>query len=136
MNVLRTIVCVEDDPDIRTIIELSLSHVGGYEVHIFEDGPTALLEIDKVSPDLIILDVMMPGMDGFETLSYLRRMSKTEETPVIFMTAKAQKREIQRYISAGAIDVIIKPFDPMTLSGEVQRIFDQWLLAPAVQTVG
>lgn len=75
------------------------------------------------APDLILLDVMMPGMDGPATLSALHALPETTSTPVIFMTAKVQKIEIENYRKMGAIDVIPKPFDPMTLAQTVRDIW-------------
>ena len=74
------------------------------------------------SPDLILLDMMMPHMDGLQTLQRLRADARTREIPVIFMTARAQRAEIESYLSAGAVGIITKPFDPMQLASEVRRI--------------
>jgi len=75
------------------------------------------------APDLILLDVIMPGMDGLATLEALRRLPPSLETPVVFMTAKVQAQEVARYRQLGAADVIAKPFDPMTLSDSVRAIW-------------
>lgn len=125
MTELERICCVEDDFDIRTILELSLSDIGGYEVQLFEDGPCALAGLPELSPQLIMLDMMMPGMNGLEVLSALRKSEQFAKTPVVFMTAKAQSHELDAYISAGAQSVIVKPFDPMTLPDQVKEIWSR-----------
>ncbi len=125
MTELNTIACVEDDEDIRSIIELTLSDIKGWNVTLFSDGGKALDGIEAASPQLIVLDVMMPGMDGLETLAKIRAIAGFEETPAIFMTAKAQPTEMTRYIDAGAVGVIVKPFDPMTLAEQIQDLWSK-----------
>ncbi|WP_306016311.1 response regulator [Oceanicaulis sp. MMSF_3324] len=121
---LERIACVEDDLDIRTILEMSLSEVGGFSVELYEDGPSALAALTGEPPQLIMLDMMMPGMNGLEVLKALRRRPEYQDTPVVFMTAKAQSHELDTYIEAGAQTVIVKPFDPMTLPNEILKIWD------------
>ncbi len=121
---LRRILCVEDDADIRAIAEMALEMVGEFDVLICASGGDALDRVSDFAPDLIMLDVMMPGMDGPTTLQCLRANPVTAAIPVIFLTAKVQPSEIQYYQSLGALDVIAKPFDPMRLSDEVRRIFN------------
>lgn len=121
---LEHIACVEDDPDIRMILEMSLSDIGGFRVELFEDGPSALDMLQTSSPQLIMLDMMMPGMNGLEVLSALRKQERFAQTPVVFMTAKAQAHELSAYIEAGAQSVIVKPFDPMTLPEKVMKIWE------------
>ena len=89
----------------------------------FTTGGEALDKADEFAPDLILLDVMMPGMDGPSTLETLRKLEQTQETPVIFMTAKTQSHEIERFRNLGALDVITKPFDPMTLADVIKGIW-------------
>ncbi len=116
--------CVEDDPDIRTLIELALRDVGGLEVRACGSGPQALELLPRLNPDVILLDVMMPEMDGMETCERIR--STTDKPPpVIFMTAKVQPREVERYMALGAIGVIAKPFDPMRLATEVRHLWQE-----------
>ena len=122
---LERICCVEDDFDIRTILDLSLSDIGGYQVELFEDGPSALKGLPTIQPQLIMLDMMMPGMNGLEVLGALRQSEQFAQTPVVFMTAKAQSHELDSYISAGAQSVIVKPFDPMTLPDQVEDIWKE-----------
>ncbi|MCH7486189.1 MAG: response regulator [Proteobacteria bacterium] len=121
---LTKILCVEDEPDIQAIAKLALETVGGFTIETCSSGREALLKAPEFGPDLILLDVMMPGMDGPETLQALRALPGFETTPVIFMTAKAMASEIQKYKELGALDVIPKPFDPMTLSDQIKAIWN------------
>ena len=114
---------VEDDPDIRTVARMSLETVGGFQVLGCSSGAEALERVEAFAPDLILLDVMMPGMDGLETLQSLRLLPCAREVPVVFMTAKVQAEEVVRYREAGAVDVISKPFDPMALPATVREIW-------------
>ena len=120
---LTKILCVEDEPDIRVIARMALVTVGGFTVETCISGTEAVQKAPGFAPDLILLDVMMPGMDGPETFLELRALPGFEATPVIFMTAKAMAPEIQKYKDLGALDVIPKPFDPMTLSDQIKAIW-------------
>jgi CheY-like chemotaxis protein len=111
---------VDDEPDIREVVELSLGLDPGFVVQACGSGEEALAVAAAWMPDLILLDVMMPVMDGPATLVRLRENAKTAGIPVIFMTARAQAREVDRFRSLGAIGVIPKPFDPMTLAAAVR----------------
>ena len=118
---LRSVLLVDDEPDIRTIGAMSLSRVGKLEVKTASSGAEALKLAAEWNPDVVLLDVMMPDMDGPATLVELR---KTMKTPVIFMTAKVLRDEVDRWMSLGAIGVIRKPFDPMKLPSEVRAIVE------------
>ncbi|MBX3676889.1 MAG: response regulator [Rhodocyclaceae bacterium] len=120
---LNKILLAEDEPDIRTVAELALASVGGFTVHLCEDGAHALAELPGFAPDLVMLDVMMPNMDGPTTLAELRKLPQGKDVPVIFMTAKVQQAEIEGYKRLGAIGVIPKPFDPMTLADKVRELW-------------
>ncbi len=121
---LRSILYVEDEADIQAVARLALEAVGGFSVTICSSGTEAVERAPEVRPDLILLDVMMPGMDGVDTLRALRDVPATAATPVIFMTAKAQQAEIRNYRELGALDVIAKPFDPMALSDQIREIYE------------
>ncbi|WMC10591.1 response regulator [Oceanimonas pelagia] len=121
----KRILYVEDDEDIREIARLALEVVGGFEVMLCASGEQALADAAAFAPDIILLDVMMPGMDGPSTLSALRRLPAVSDTPVAFMTAKIQPREIAAYREMGAADVIAKPFDPMTLPEQIRTIWQK-----------
>jgi CheY-like chemotaxis protein/HPt (histidine-containing phosphotransfer) domain-containing protein len=112
---------VDDEPDIREIVELSLGLDHDLSVHSCASGGEALRAASDWPPDLILLDVMMPGMDGPATLARLRGAPQTADIPVVFMTARAQTRELEHFRSLGAAGVIAKPFDPLTLAGIVRH---------------
>lgn len=120
MPKLERILCVEDDPDIQAVIRLALERVGGFIVKLCMSGREALDSVAGFRPDLILLDVMMPGMDGPGTLLALRRLPEAATLPVLFMTAKVQHDEVAHFLSLGALAVIAKPFDPMTLAQEIR----------------
>ena len=139
---LNRILYVEDEPDIQTIARIALETVGGFTVEICSSGGEeamdecwmeaiesadneALEKVDGFAPDLILLDVMMPDMDGPTTMHALRSQTSASETPIIFITAKVQTQEVESYKALGAIDVIAKPFDPMTLSSKIQDIWSK-----------
>ena len=120
---LCRILYVEDEPDIRAIAQMALEAVGGFSVIACASGSEALAAAATAQADLLLLDVMMPGMDGPDTLKALRALTATANTPVIFMTAKVQAAEVAQYRELGAIDVLHKPFDPMELSAQISRIW-------------
>jgi DNA-binding response OmpR family regulator len=120
MSTLR-ILHVDDEPDIRELVEISLALDPDLSVKSCSSGSDALAAAVDWSPDLVLMDVMMPMMDGPQTLSHLREHAKTVEIPVVFMTARAQARELAHFLSLGAAGVIPKPFDPMTLASKVKQ---------------
>ena len=120
---LATILYVEDEPDIRAVAQMALEAVGGFSVIACASGAEALAAAPAAAADLLLLDVMMPGMDGPSTLKALRDLPGCAGTPVIFMTAKVQAAEIAQYRELGALDVIHKPFDPMELSAQISSIW-------------
>ena len=125
MNKLQRILYIEDEPDIQAVASLALEAIGGFTVRVCSSGAEALREGPAYQPDLILLDVMMPGMDGPSTLRALRELDTLRAVPVVFMTAKVQPGEVSHYLSLGACSVIAKPFDPMTLATQVQDIWSQ-----------
>lgn len=120
---LKSILYVEDEPDIRAIALMALEAVGGFDVVACASGRDALIAAPGTKPDLLLLDVMMPDLDGPTTLKALREIPATSQTPVIFMTAKVQAAEIAAYKALGALEVIPKPFDPMELSAQIRQIW-------------
>jgi two-component system OmpR family response regulator len=120
---LERILYVEDDPDIQAIAMMVLDSISGFAVEPCSSGSEALVKAVAFAPDLVLLDVMMPGMDGPETLKALRQFPELQKTPVVFMTAKVQPQEIQEYMALGAVGVIAKPFDPMTLTQQLQDVW-------------
>ncbi|HJV22445.1 MAG TPA: response regulator [Holophagaceae bacterium] len=124
-SALKKILLVEDDPDIRTVAQLSLETLGGFELCLAPSGQEALDLAPGFAPDLFILDVMMPGLDGPGTLAGLRRVPALAATPVIFMTAKVQPQEVAHLKSLGALEIISKPFDPMTLPDQIRAVWER-----------
>lgn len=125
MSKLQRVLYVEDEQDIRTIAKLALEMVGGLEVKICATGEEALREAEAFAPDMVLLDVMMPGMDGPTTLQHLRAIPGLTHVPVVFMTAKVQPAEVAQYKAMGAKGVIPKPFDPMTLAAQVRAMWEE-----------
>jgi CheY-like chemotaxis protein len=122
---LKRLLFVEDEPDIQVVARLALEAIGKFQVELCSSGKEALAKAPGFEPDLILLDVMMPGMDGPTTLGALRELPQTATTPVIFMTAKVQPYEVAEYKRLGALDVIAKPFDPMQLSANINTIWNR-----------
>jgi diguanylate cyclase (GGDEF)-like protein len=121
---LKKLLYVDDDADIREIVQMSLSLDGTLEVFTSDGGERALLKMQLEKPDLVVLDVMMPGMDGPTLLKRMRQDPALDRIPVIFMTAKASAEETARFRELSAIGVIAKPFDPMTLGGQVRSLWE------------
>lgn len=126
MTVLKRILYVEDEPDIQAVAKIALENLGGFELQIHSSGEDAIANAQSFKPDLLLLDVMMPGMDGPTTYAALKALPELVMTPAIFMTAKVQPSELIEYRELGAIDVIAKPFDPMTLSEQINIIWTQY----------
>ena len=122
---IQKVLLVDDDPRIRKIAQISLEGVGGWKVSLVASGFEAIEVAKKEKPDVILLDVMMPEMDGPTTLSKIREHEEISEIPVIFFTAKVQKQELDSYLALGAAGIISKPFDPMKLPGEIREIVEK-----------
>ncbi|MBS1953989.1 MAG: response regulator [Cyanobacteria bacterium SZAS-4] len=121
---ISKILLVDDDPSIRRIAQITLSSVGKFDVKIAKSGSEALSMLLEERPDVVLMDVMMPEMDGPTTLAKLRTMPGFADLPVIFMTARIQKHELERLGILGATGVITKPFDPLYLCSQIQAILD------------
>ena len=121
------VLIIDDDADIRFIAGLSLSRLGGMEVVEAASGAEGVHKAQDEKPDVILLDMMMPAMDGSATLAALRSQPPTATTPVIFLTAKAMRVEVERLRALGAAGVLIKPFDPRTLPGDVRALVESQL---------
>ncbi len=118
---LLSVLHVDDEPDIREVAAMSFDLDPDISLVSAASGAEALDRLEAgCRPDVILLDVMMPELDGPGTLARLRQITGHERTPVIFMTARAQSSELSRYIALGALGVIVKPFDPMTLAASVR----------------
>lgn len=126
MRPLRKILHVDDQPEIRSIVGLALGKLGGYALLACNSGEQAIEVAPGFSPDLLLLDVNMPLLDGFATLERLREVGVA--APAIFFTARAGAEDVARYRSAGALGSIPKPFDPLKLGGQILRL---WSAGPA-----
>jgi CheY-like chemotaxis protein len=122
---LSRILYVEDDADVRKVATFALKMVGKFTVEACASGEEALEKAVAFAPQLLLLDVMMPGMDGPTTLARLRELPEIADVPAVFMTAKVQPQEVSRYRELGSLDVISKPFDPMTLAASVRGIWER-----------
>ena len=122
---LQRVLYVEDDPDIQAVAVMALETVAGLTVEACSSGAEALAKAADFGPDLIVLDVMMPGMDGPTTLTELRKLPPLADTPVVFITAKTANADLENLQALGALSVITKPFDPMRLGEQLASIWQQ-----------
>lgn len=122
-STLRTVLYVDDEPDIRQIVEMALGLADRLTIHTGESGKQALRLARELRPDLVLLDVMMPELDGPATLRCMRSDPLLARIPVMFVTAKAMPQEVTHFRALGAVGVIAKPFDPMRL---VHQVFALW----------
>lgn len=118
----KQIVLIEDDPDIQKMVSLALRFTAGTEVTAAGDGATGLAAVRSRQPGLVLLDVMLPDTDGYSLIRELKADPATRPIPVIFLSARAQATEIEQGIALGAAGYLVKPFDPMTLAAEIDRI--------------
>ena len=125
MGELKSILYVEDDLHVRTTAKLVLEVIGQYEVRDCGSGREALMAAADFKADLILLDVMMPELDGLATLEMLRRMPHMAGIPAMFVTGLTANADIARYVDAGAIGVIPKPLMPLRLTGQIRSLWEQ-----------
>ena len=123
---LNRILLVEDDPDIQIVTSMALGSFGGYTVHVCGSAREAIDSASSFLPDLILLDVMMPGMDGLDTLKALREIPATATTPVIFLTARVQPADVALYSELDSLAVIRKPFEPSALVETIHGIWAKY----------
>lgn len=119
---LKKVLLIDDDDDIREIAAFSFESAGGFEVETAEGGEAGVEKARNTPPDVVLLDVMMPGLDGPSTLALLRQHEETAGVPVIFLTAKVQAADKRSLVALGALGIIAKPFDPMLLPDHVMEI--------------
>lgn len=119
---LRKILLVDDHHDIRSLLGLTLGKIGGFTLRSCSSGEEAVREVREFAPDLLLLDLRMPGLDGVQTLEKMR--AKGLDTPVIFFTSSASPQDIARYASLGALGTIPKPFDPLKLGRQVLALWE------------
>jgi len=120
MSDLKRILYVDDEPSTSQVAILVLQKIGGFEVLACASGQEALDQVGEFKPELLLLDVIMPEMDGPATLARLRAMPVTAHVPVVFMTGRSRPEDLRSLKALGAIDVISKPFDPATLPGQIR----------------
>jgi len=119
MTELQRVLFADDEPDIRTILSLSLGTVGGYAILSCTSGYEVLREVHGFAPDLILLDVRMPNLSGPETLIALRKNRMSARIPVVFMTAQSTLGELEQCLIPGLTGLIVKPFNAMTLAKDL-----------------
>ena len=118
----RNILLIDDEETIQEVVQVGIRIETGWQVETASSGLEGINLAQKYQPDVILLDVMMPGMDGIDTLSQLKTNEKTNAIPVIFLTAKAQAAEKNQFQNLGVVDVITKPFNSMTLASQIAKI--------------
>ncbi len=123
----KRILLIDDEETIQEVVQVGIEIEVGWQVAIASSGSEGINLAQTQQPDAILLDVMMPDMDGISTLSSLKANAKTRSIPVIFLTAKTQTAEKDRLQSLGVIDVITKPFNSMTLASQIAKIL-RWEL--------
>ncbi|MCH2547450.1 MAG: response regulator [Alphaproteobacteria bacterium] len=122
---LKHVLCVDDSEDILEVAQMCLETMADIKVNCLNSGMKAVEQAVGINPDLILLDVMMPQMDGPTTLQELRKIPELANTPIVFMTARVQPAEVEEYMELGASGVICKPFDPMTIADEIQAVWEK-----------
>jgi CheY-like chemotaxis protein len=122
---LKRILYVEDDMDVAEVALMTLEDLGGFEVKHCASGEEAIAALPAYNPQLVLLDVMMPNMDGPETLKAIQAMPEGKSVPIVFMTAKAQAHQQEAYLHMGAVGVLSKPFDPATLSDSLRTLWQK-----------
>lgn len=127
---LKKIMLVEDDPDIQLITRLSLETGGGYDVRVCANGAEAVQAAPAYAPDLILLDMMMPGMDGLATMDALRKLAEMAATPMVFFTANAQDQVREDLLRRGALGVIVKPVEPNVLVAQIRALWQRFAPGP------
>jgi CheY-like chemotaxis protein len=126
-NDLHSILYVEDDLHVRTTAKLVLEVIGNFKVRECSSGRQAVVAAENFHPDLILLDVMMPELDGLATLKALRELPHLADTPALFVTGLTTPEDLARYMGVGAIGVIPKPLIPLRLAGQVHQLWEQRL---------
>lgn len=121
----KRVLVVDDEADIREVIQMCLELVEGWDVLLAASGDEGLMSAQSEQPDAVLLDVMMPEMDGVATFKQLQANRETRQIPVLLLTAKVQPTDRQRFAELGVAGVITKPFDPLTLTAQIKALL-QW----------
>ncbi|MDD3594409.1 MAG: response regulator [Candidatus Gastranaerophilales bacterium] len=125
MKELKKILYAEDEIDIQVIVDAIVKSMSSYEIMFCNNGQEVLDIVEEYNPDLILLDIMMPEVDGLTAFQELQKSEKTKNIPVVFITAKAQVHEVQSFLKTGVIGIITKPFDPMQLCSNINAIWEK-----------
>lgn len=120
---LNRILCIDDAADIRAVLQVALGMIGGFSVQLCASGSEAAETAVDFQPDLILLDVMMPDMDGPETLAALRKLPGLAQTPVVFMTGQDQPEQVEQLRALGALGILPKPFNPAELASQIKALW-------------
>ncbi|MAK44749.1 MULTISPECIES: response regulator [Spongiibacter] len=123
---LERVLYIEDEEDIRIVADIALKTIGGLDTRCCASGPEGLATLETFPAQLILLDVMMPGMDGPSVLSEIRNNEQYQNTPIVFITAKVQADEVDQLLSLGANAVISKPFEPMDMAQKLKDIWEDF----------
>lgn len=123
---LQHVLCIDDDEDILQVAQICLETMANLKVSCCNSGTEGVQRAAEIHPDLILLDVMMPGFDGPSTLKELRKNPQLDTIPIVFMTARVQPSEVVDYLELGAAGVVCKPFDPMTLVDEIKALWTKF----------
>ncbi|MDV3350185.1 response regulator [Leptolyngbyaceae cyanobacterium CCMR0082] len=121
---MKHILIIDDEDDIRDVAQVALETIGGWRVSTASTGPEGLAQMQADPPDVVLLDVMMPDMDGIEVFKRMRAESQIQDIPVLLMTAKTQAADQQRFLSLGVTAIITKPFKVMLLADQIAEILD------------
>jgi len=121
----RRVLFVDDDPDMRELVRLTLEELAGMQVRTCASGEEALVEVARDPPDLLLLDVMMPGLDGVEVRRRLLRDPRTAGVPVVLLTARLGPADLELYAGLDVLGVIAKPFDPLRLPETIGRMWHE-----------
>ena len=119
---VRKVLIIEDEPEIQAILAMSLERVGGFETVVAGDGIEGLERARSESPDLILLDVLMPRLDGYATCRRIKQEEGLRGIPVVFLTAKCDPLDVEKAMRAGAAGCVAKPFDPLKLVDQILAI--------------
>lgn len=123
----RKVLIIEDEPEIRAILAIALRHAGEFDAITAADGLEGLEVAEREKPDVILLDALMPGLDGYGTCRRIRQHPDLQSVPVVFLTAKTDYKAVAAAVASGASACLAKPFDPLLLSSELESILDDAL---------
>ncbi|MGD1950221.1 MAG: response regulator [Leptolyngbyaceae cyanobacterium] len=121
---MKHILIIDDEDDIRDVAQVALETIGGWRVSTASNGPDGLAQIQLDPPDAVLLDVMMPDVDGVDVFKQIQQNPQTQHLPVLLMTAKTQATDQQRFLKLGVMGIITKPFKAMLLADQIAKILE------------